>query len=96
MLHVGAYAKCEFNKIIRRDLIDPLKKVVMNGEVYLVSDDNDDGTYFDRYTFEELRLDFSVMVDALLKFNSLYKEQLYNLSQIGKVEVHFGILNTDE
>jgi hypothetical protein len=75
--------------------IYPLETRLIEDKLYVVSSDNDDSTYFDEYTIEELRLDFSVMVDALVKFNSLYKEQLYWLSQYGKIEVHFGILNTD-
>ena len=69
----------------------PLEKRVVDNKMYMVATDYQDGTTFDYE--DELRIDFSLMVDALMKFNNLYKEQIYNLSKFGKVEVHFGILN---
>jgi hypothetical protein len=96
-VYLGVYAKCLFEKDLDMGgSLLPLRRKLIGDQLYMVSTNTKDGTNQTIDFDSEIRLDFSVMVDALLKFNSLYKEQLYNLSQYGKVEVHFGILNTDE
>lgn len=78
---------------IKDNDIHPLNMMPIGNQLCIVSIDTEDGTNFGNIYDNEFRIDFSLMVDALLKFNSLYKEQLYYLSQYGKIEVHFGILN---